>query len=112
MRPLTNEAGTLSITVFSANIYLFKGNNSNNRNSYMHRIVPFLHHQQQVSKGEQLQCITGLQPFNDQCPSHLETSQLICRANQLTSFYMRGTLVAKGLNAKCQSSFLAKPYYE
>ena len=39
------------------------------------------------------------QPFNGQCPSHIETSQLICRANQLTGFYMRGTLVDKGLKA-------------
>ena len=35
--------------------------------------------------------------FNDQCPSHIETSQLICRANQLTGFYVRGTLIVKGL---------------
>ena len=27
----------------------------------------------------------------------METSQLICRANQLTSFYMMGTMVVKGL---------------
>ena len=33
-----------------------------------------------------------------QCPSHIETSELIFSANQLTSFYMRGTLVVKGLN--------------
>ena len=35
--------------------------------------------------------------FNDQCPTHIETSQLICRANQLIVFYMRGRLVVKGL---------------
>ena len=35
--------------------------------------------------------------FNDQCSHHIETSQLICRANQLTGFYMMGTLVVKGL---------------
>ena len=34
--------------------------------------------------------------FNDQCSHHIETSQLICRANQLTGFYMMGTLVVKG----------------
>ena len=28
---------------------------------------------------------------------YIETSQLICRANQLTGFYMMGTLVVKGL---------------
>ena len=33
-----------------------------------------------------------------QCPSHIETSELIFSANQLTGFYMRGTLVVKGLN--------------
>ena len=36
-------------------------------------------------------------PFNDQCFPHIETNQLICRANQLTGFYMMGTLVVKGL---------------
>ena len=42
----------------------------------------------------------GLQqfkPFNDQFPSHIDNSQLICRENQLTGFYMMRTLVIKGL---------------
>ena len=38
--------------------------------------------------------------FNDQCSHHIETSKLICIANQLTGFYMMGTLVVKGLNSK------------
>ena len=38
------------------------------------------------------------EPFKGQCPHHKETSLLICSANQLTSFYMMGTLVVKGLN--------------
>ena len=38
------------------------------------------------------------QPFKDQCSHHTETSELICRANQLTGVYMMGTLVVKGLN--------------
>ena len=38
------------------------------------------------------------QPFNGQCSHHIETIQLICRANQLTSFYMMGTLAVKKLN--------------
>ena len=29
---------------------------------------------------------------------HIETSQLICFANQLTGFYMRATLAFNGLN--------------
>ena len=34
----------------------------------------------------------------DQCPSHIETSQFICRENQLTGFYMRGNgLMVDGL---------------
>ena len=37
------------------------------------------------------------QPFKDQCSHHIETSQLICSANQLTSFYMMGILVVKRL---------------
>ena len=40
-----------------------------------------------------------LLPFNDQCSHHIETSQLICSANQLTGFYMMGALVYKVLNA-------------
>ena len=35
-------------------------------------------------------------PFNDQCSHHVETSH----ANQLTGFYMMGTLVIKGLRVK------------
>ena len=35
--------------------------------------------------------------FNDQCSHHIETGQLICRANQLTGFYMMRTLVVKRL---------------
>ena len=37
-------------------------------------------------------------PFNDQCSHHIETSQLICSSNQLTGFYIMGTLVAKRLS--------------
>ena len=32
-----------------------------------------------------------------QCCPHIETSQLICTANQLTGFYMRATLALNGL---------------
>ena len=37
-------------------------------------------------------------PANNQCPPHVETSQLIRVTNQLTGFYMRGTLVVNGLS--------------
>ena len=36
-------------------------------------------------------------PFNYHCFHHIETSQLVYRANQLTGFYMMGTLVVKRL---------------
>ena len=36
--------------------------------------------------------------FNDQCSHHIETSQLICSENQLSGFYIMGSLVVKGLN--------------
>ena len=36
--------------------------------------------------------------LSDQCHSHIETSLLIRRANQLTGFYMTGPLVVKWLN--------------
>ena len=38
-------------------------------------------------------------PFNDQCSHHIETSQLICRANQLTGFYIKGTFIVKRLTS-------------
>ena len=37
--------------------------------------------------------------FNDQSSHHIETSQFICSANQLTGFYMMGTLVVKRSNS-------------
>ena len=36
--------------------------------------------------------------FNNQWPTHKETSQMICRANQLAGFYMREILVVNGLD--------------
>ena len=36
-------------------------------------------------------------PIKFQCCPHIETSQLVCCANQLTGFYMRVTLAFKGL---------------
>ena len=35
--------------------------------------------------------------FNDRCSHDIETSQLICFVNQLTGFYMMGTLVVATL---------------
>ena len=37
------------------------------------------------------------QPIKCQCCPHTETSQMICRANQLTGFYMGATLAFNGL---------------
>ena len=39
------------------------------------------------------------QPIKCQCCPHVETSQLISCANQLTGFYMRATLALKGLTS-------------
>ena len=36
-------------------------------------------------------------PFNDQCSHHIDTSHMICSANQLTGFNIMGKLVIKGL---------------
>ena len=36
-------------------------------------------------------------PITCQCCPHIETSQLICTANQLTGFYMGATLALNGL---------------
>ena len=42
---------------------------------------------------------------------HIETSQLICSANQLTGFYMMGTLVVKRLTfSRCFLFFIASLY--
>ena len=41
----------------------------------------------------------------------METSQLICSTNQLTGFYMIGTLVVKGLSVIiCVSFYVLKPF--
>ena len=36
------------------------------------------------------------QPFSNHYSDHIETSQLICSADQLIGFYMMGALVVKG----------------
>ena len=43
--------------------------------------------------------IEGFNPLTTNVPI-IETSQLICRANQLSGFYMMGTLVVKRLNVE------------
>ena len=40
------------------------------------------------------------EPIKCQCCPHIETSQLICWANQLTGFYKRTTLALNGLKMK------------
>ena len=48
-------------------------------------------------------------PSNGQCTHHIETSQLICSANELTGFYRIGSLVVKGLRiAECHIVYV--PY--
>ena len=37
------------------------------------------------------------EPIKCQCCPHIENSQLICTANQLTGFFMRATLAFNGL---------------
>ena len=43
-----------------------------------------------------MKIVKGLNYLRPMFP-YIETSQLICSANQLTGFYMMGTLVVKGL---------------
>ena len=45
-----------------------------------------------------------------QCCHHIETSQLICYANQLTGFYMRATLVFNGLRVVLLLSSVKQKY--
>ena len=49
---------------------------------------------------------TFVNPLTTNVPYHVETSQLICTANQLTVFFMTGTLVV------LKSSKLLKSYLE
>ena len=37
------------------------------------------------------------------CCPHIETSQLVCTANQLTSFYLRATLALNGLTLRART---------
>ena len=41
----------------------------------------------------------NLSELTEQCSHHTETSQLICRANQLTGFCMMGPVVVKGIRS-------------
>ena len=42
---------------------------------------------------QEITCIgVSFEPIKCQCCPHVETSQLICKANQLTGFYIRATL--------------------
>ena len=50
-------------------------------------------------------------PLTDQYFHHIETSHLICSANQMTGFYMMETLVVKGLNETIDI-ILRNVYYE
>ena len=56
---------------------------------------PGLKHHVYIGKFEPIKC---------QCCPHIETSQLICTANQLTDFYMRATLPSNGLNGNASIS--------
>ena len=46
------------------------------------------------------------QPIKCRCCPHIETSQLIYTANQLTGFYMKATLTFNGLNDKFLGSHI------
>ena len=50
-------------------------------------------------------------PLTDQYFHHIETSHLICSANQMTGLYMMETLVVKGLNETIDI-ILRNVYYE
>ena len=40
------------------------------------------------------------EPIHDQCSHHTETSQLICKANHPTGFYMIGKFNVNGFSVK------------
>ena len=48
--------------------------------------------------GLQSSFVSLFNPLTTNVPHHIETSQLICRANQLTSFYMMGNIGRQWVN--------------
>ena len=61
--------------------------------------LQFVHHKKEAAFifKKSLKDCKGFKPIKCQCCPHIETSQLICCANQLTGFYMRATLIFNGL---------------
>ena len=49
-------------------------------------------------KGSVIRVVSNFRLFHDEGSYHIETSPLICRANQSTGFYMIGTSVMKELS--------------
>ena len=54
--------------------------------------------------------IIYISPLNASVCCHIETSQLICCANQLTGFYMRATLTFNGLTSSAKVFLLLEHY--
>ena len=51
-------------------------------------------------------------PLTTNVPHHIETSQLICIANQLTGFYMRGIWVFTLLNVLAKIKIIINPFQD
>ena len=52
--------------------------------------------------------ILGFKPLTTNIPHHIETSQLICNADQLTGFYMMGNTGCLWVNFKITEVFIIK----
>ena len=72
--------------------------------TFFYIILSFVYLRETTSWTLDVLCTINLRPVSwemltlyDQCSHHIKTSQLICRVNQLTGFYMKGGLVGKGL---------------
>ena len=99
-----NEANMQRWNSFTTNFTLNTGLKLNVHNIFRRRPRRFLNVSctfilRPVSAGWSIQRVSSfrdLYPFNDLCSHHIETSQLICSANQLTGFYMMGILVVNG----------------
>ena len=50
-----------------------------------------------------------INPINCWCCPYIETSQLICRANQLTGFYMTVTVVFNELTSQNSRKYILLP---
>ena len=85
--------------LFCLILIIFDANKNNPFDTTIAIFVSILSREKRICwfSGKKISVNHMSKPFNDQWSPHIATSQLICRADQLTGFYMRVTLIVKGL---------------